>query len=96
MSTFIQPQYSNVHPGVERVESAIEGAMQLRHRWSSFSGLAALLLTSVVAAVLVVAYEVMDNVIDGNLLVMWMALWAMAFVGLAFYSAIWCLAPRLV
>jgi len=86
MSTFIQPQYSNVHPGVERVESAIEGAMQLRHRWSSFSGLAALLLTSVVAAVLVVAYEVMDSVIDGNLLVMWMALWALAFVGLAFYS----------
>jgi hypothetical protein len=86
MSTFIHTQYSNEHPGVQRVESAIQGALLLRHRWSSVSGLAALLVTSIVAAVLVVAYEVMDSVVEGNLLVMWMALWALAFIGLAFYS----------
>jgi hypothetical protein len=86
MSTFIHTQYSNEHPGVQRVESAIQGALLLRHRWSSVSGLAALLVTSIVAAVLVVAYEVMDSVVEGNLLVMWMALWALAFAGLAFYS----------
>ncbi len=86
MSTFIHTAYSNEHPGVQRVESAIQGALLLRHRWSSVSGLAALLVTSIVAAVLVVAYEVMDSVVEGNLLVMWMALWALAFAGLAFYS----------
>ena len=86
MSTFIHTQYPTEHPGVQRVESAIQGALLLRHRWSSISGLAALLLTAMAAAVLVVAYEVMDSVVEGNLLVMWMALWALAFAGLAFYS----------
>jgi hypothetical protein len=86
MSTFVHTPYPTEHPGVQRAESAIQGALLLRQRWSSISGLAALLLTSVVAAVLVVAYEVMDSVVEGNLLVMWMALWAMAFTGLALYS----------
>jgi hypothetical protein len=86
MSTFIYTPYSNEHPGVQRVESAIQGALQLRHRWSSASGIAALLLTAIVAAVLVVAYQVMDSVVEGHLLVMWMALWILAFAGFAFYS----------
>ena len=86
MSTFIHTPYSNEHPGVQRVESAIQGALQLRHRWSSASGIAALLLTAIIAAVLVVAYQVMDSVVEGHLLVMWMALWALAFAAMAFYS----------
>ncbi len=86
MTTFVHTQYLTEHPGVQRAESAIEGALLLRKRWSSISGVAALLLTSIVAAVLVVAYEVMDSVVEGHLLVMWMALWALAFVGLALYS----------
>ncbi len=86
MATFVHTQYPTEHPGVQRAESAIEGLLLLRQRWSSISGLAALLLTSVVAAVLVVAYEVMDSVVEGHLLVMWMALWALAFTGLALYS----------
>jgi hypothetical protein len=86
MSTFIHTEYATEHPGVQRVESAIRGALLLRHRWSSISGLAALLLTAMVAAVLVVAYEVMDSMVEGNLLVMWVALWALAFAGLAVYS----------
>ena len=86
MSTFINTHYANEHPGVQRAESAIEGALMLRQRWSAFSGLVALLLTAVVAAVLVVAYQVMDSVVEGHLLVMWMALWALAFAGMALYS----------
>jgi len=86
MTTFVHTQYPTEHPGVQRAESAIEGALLLRQRWSSISGVAALLLTSIVAAVLVVAYEVMDSVVEGHLLVMWMALWALAFTGLALYS----------
>jgi len=86
MSTFVNTYYPSEHPGVQRVESAIEGALLLRQRWSSISGLAALLLTAMVAAVLVVAYQVMDSVVEGHLLVMWVALWALAFAGLALYS----------
>lgn len=86
MSTFIHTHYPTEHPGVQRAEAAIEGALLLRQRWSSISGVAALLLTAIVAAVLVVAYQVMDSVVEGHLLVMWMALWALAFIGLALYS----------
>ena len=86
MSTFIHTHYPTEHPGVQRAEAAIEGALLLRQRWSSISGVAALLLTAIVAAVLVVAYQVMDSVVEGHLLVMWMALWALAFTGLALYS----------
>ena len=83
MSTFVNLQYSNEHPGVHRVESAIEGARQLRKSWSATRGLAALLLAAMVAAVLVVAYQVMDNVAEGHLLVLWLALWATAFAAMA-------------
>jgi hypothetical protein len=86
MSTFINNQYAKEHPGVQRAESALQGALLLRQRWSAFSGLVALLLTAVAAAVLVVAYQVMDSVVEGHLLVMWMALWALAFAGMALYS----------
>jgi hypothetical protein len=86
MSTFINTNYANEHTGVQRAEAAIKGALMLRQRWSAFSGLVALLLTAVVAAVLVVAYQVMDSVVEGHLLVMWMALWALVFASMALYS----------
>ena len=86
MTSFINIQYTNEHPGVSRVESAIEGAMLLRKSWSPTRGLVALLLTAVAAAVLVVAYEVMDSVVEGHLLVLWIALWATGFASLAMVS----------
>ena len=86
MPSFVSNQYPDQHPGVSRIESAIEGAMQLRKSWSPTRGLVALLLTAVAAAVLVVAYEVMDSVVEGHLLVLWIALWAAGFVSLAMVS----------
>ena len=86
MPSFVSNQYPDQHPGVSRIESAIEGAMQLRKSWSATRGLVALLLTAVAAAVLVVAYEVMDSVVEGHLLVLWIALWAAGFAALAMVS----------
>jgi hypothetical protein len=34
MPSFVSNQYPDQHPGVSRIESAIEGAMQLRKSWS--------------------------------------------------------------
>jgi hypothetical protein len=86
MSSFVNPEYSNEHPGVLRIESAIEGARHLRQRWSATGSLATLLLAAMSAAVLTVAYQVMDSVDEGHLLVLWMALWAACFAGLALFS----------
>lgn len=79
MSSFVHLEYSNQHPGVARVESAFEAIQQLRHGFFRARGSAALLLSAVAAAVMVVAYQVMDSVAEGHLLVMWIAMWAVAF-----------------
>ena len=86
MTSFVNIKYSTQHPGVARVESAIDAAKQLRQGFSGTRGLATLLLSAMAAAVMVVAYQVMDSVTEGHLLVMWMALWAVAFAALALFA----------
>ncbi len=86
MTSFVNIKYSNQHPGVARVESAIDAAKQLRQGFSGTRGLATLLLSAMAAAVMVVAYQVMDSVTEGHLLVMWIALWAAAFAALALFA----------
>jgi len=86
MTSFVHLEYSNQHPGVERVESAIESAQQIRRNFSSTRSLAMLLLSAVAAAVMVVAYQVMNSMADGHLLVMWIGLWAVAFATLAAFA----------
>ena len=86
MTSFVHLEYSNQHPGVLRVESAIDAAQHLRQGISGTRGLATLLLSAVAAAAMVVAYQVMDSVAEGHLLVMWIALWAAAFASLALFA----------
>ena len=87
MTSFVHIEYSKQHPGVERVESAIEAARHLRQGFSGTRGLATLLLSAIAAAVMVAAYQVMDSVAEGHLLVMWMAMWAAAFTALALFAS---------
>ncbi|UUZ70291.1 hypothetical protein LP414_16785 [Polaromonas sp. P1(28)-13] len=86
MTSFVNIKYSTQHPGVARAESAIDAAKQLRQGFSGTRGLATLLLSAMAAAVMVVAYQVMDSVTEGHLLVMWIALWAVAFAVLAIFA----------
>ncbi|MDO9403748.1 MAG: hypothetical protein Q7T87_06945 [Polaromonas sp.] len=86
MTSFVQVTYSTQHPGVTRVESALEAASQLGQGFSGARGLATALLSAMVAAVMVVAYQVMDSVAEGHLLVGWLALWAIAFATLAMFA----------
>jgi hypothetical protein len=86
MTSFVNIQYANEHPGVSRIEAAIEGALVLRKRWSPARATLALLLCAVLAAVLVVGYQVMDSLAEGHLLVLWIALWLVSFAALALLS----------
>ena len=86
MTSFVHIEYANQHPGVARIESAINAAEQMRKGFFGPASLATLLLSAMAAAVMVVAYQVMDSVIEGHLLVLWMGLWAAAFISLAFFS----------
>ncbi|WP_309681379.1 hypothetical protein [Polaromonas sp.] len=86
MTSFITIEHSTQHPGVARAESAIDAVKQLRQGFSGTRGLATLLLSAMVAAIIVVADQVMDSVTEGHLLVMWIALWAVAFAALAVFA----------
>jgi hypothetical protein len=86
MTSFVNTKYSTEHTGAARVESAIHAASQLRQGFSGTRGLATLLLSAIVASIMVVAYQVTDSVAEGHMLVIWMALWAVAFAGLALFA----------
>ena len=87
MTSFVHLEYSTKHPGVARVESAIDAAQHLRHGFAGTRGLATLLLSAIAAAVMVVAYQVMDSVAEGHLIVIWIAMWAAAFVVIATFTS---------
>ena len=90
MTSFVHLDYSNQHPGVVRLEAAVDTAItaaksarQLKHRLFNTRTLATLLLSAIAAAVMVAAYQVMDSMADGHLLVLWIGMWAVAFATLA-------------
>lgn len=87
MTSFVHLEYSTKHPGVARVESAIDAAKHLQQGFSGTRGLAKLLLSAIAAAVMVAAYQVMDSLAEGHLLVIWVGLWATAFVALAVFAS---------
>ncbi|WP_210411669.1 hypothetical protein [Rhodoferax sediminis] len=82
MTSFVHTAYPAQHLGVARVESAIRTARQFRKGFDSTKGLAAMLLAAVVAALLVVANQMVDNWSDGHLLAAWVILWAIGFAAL--------------
>ncbi len=86
MTSFVNTPYSSQHQGAARIESVVDAAQQVRQTAASPRALAALLLSAMTAAAMVVAYEVMDTVAEGHLLVMWLALWAVAFAVLALFA----------
>ena len=86
MARFINSNYPTHHQGADRIESVIDAAKEVRHDFSGARGLATLLLSALTAAILVVAYQVMDSVAEGHLLAMWMALWIVAFAALALFA----------
>ncbi|MDB5967231.1 MAG: hypothetical protein JWQ72_3731 [Polaromonas sp.] len=86
MTSFVHLEYSKQHPGVERVTSAFESAQQMRQGFSGARSLATLLVSAFAAAVMVVAYKVMDSIAEGHLMVIWLGMWLVAFAFLASFA----------
>ncbi len=87
MTSFVHIDYAKQHPGVERAESVLAAMIALRQNFDIARSLATMLLAAVVAALVVVADRLIDSWVDGHLLMVWVALWAVAF------AAIGLLAP---
>ena len=82
MSYFIHMDYPSRHPGVERLENFVQA---MRHAGKSFStarGLSTMLLAAMVAALVVVAEQLIDTWADGHLLAAWVLLWLVGFAGM--------------
>lgn len=86
MSSLATTKYSTQHPVSARIGSVLDATRQLPRGFSGTRGLATLLLSAMTAATMVVAYQVMDSVAEGHLLVIWITLWAVAFAVLALFA----------
>jgi len=86
MTSFVCTKYPENHPGVQRAEAVIEAARQMRRGFDSTRSLAAMLLAAVVAALLVVADQVIDTWADGHLMMAWMVLWTVAFAAIGLFA----------
>src|SRR3954464_4171814 len=86
MTSFVNPTFPTVHPGVARAESVFAAAGQLRRGFSSTKGLSTLLLAAIVAALVVVADQLVDTWADGHLMTAWVILWAVAFAAIALFA----------
>ena len=83
MTNFVHLNYANEDPGVQRAEAIADAAGSFRRSFDSTKGLAAMLLAALVAALMVVADQLVAVWADGYLLVSWVTLWAIAFAALA-------------
>lgn len=83
MTSFVHPSFPTSHAGAERLESAANSVQAGIKGLDSPRTLATLLLAAVVAALLVVANQVIEAVTDGHLLMAWVALWLVAFAAIA-------------
>ena len=83
MTSFVHVDHPTEHPGVVRAQQAAASLAQIGRSFGSARGAASLLLAAIVAALLVVASQVVDAWSDGHLLAAWIVMWTVAFAALA-------------
>ncbi|ADU97897.1 hypothetical protein HF896_00765 [Alicycliphilus denitrificans] len=87
MTKFAVIEFPSQHQGVARIEGAVSHLRRSATRFDPTRNGASLLLAALVAALLVVANEMVDTWGDGHLLAGWMLMWLIAFVGMALLAA---------
>lgn len=87
MTKFAVIDFPSQHQGVARIEGAVSHLCRSATRFDPTRNGASLLLAALVAALLVVANEMVDTWGDGHLLAGWMLMWLIAFVGMALLAA---------
>jgi hypothetical protein len=87
MTSFAPVHYPTVHPGVARMERVSDNVKHAASHFDATRSGASLLLAAIVAALMVVANQVIDTWTEGHLLAAWIIMWALAFAGLALFAA---------
>lgn len=86
MTSFVQPEFPRVHGGAVRFAGALERVQSTLAHLRSPAGMAGALVAGGLAAVIVVAEQVVSAWADGHLLAAWIAMWAIVFGLLAAFS----------
>lgn len=86
MTSFISTPHPDHHHGADRMEALMDAVQHVPQDVSGKCGVALLLGSALAAAVVAVAYEVMDSTDESHLLMIWMALWIALFAVLAFFA----------
>ena len=74
MTQFAHADYPTRHPGVERLENAVALMAQARKNFDGTRSLSAMLLAAMVAALVVVADQLVETWADGHLLAAWVVI----------------------
>ena len=82
-TSFANVQYPATHAGVERAARAVAAFKDIARSFDGARATASLLLAAIVAALLVVANQVVETWTEGHLLAAWIILWTVAFAALA-------------
>ena len=83
MTSYAHVNHPTEHPGVVRAERVANSVRHAAHRFDGARAGASLLLAAIVAALMVVANQVIDTWTEGHLLAAWIVMWAVAFAALA-------------
>jgi hypothetical protein len=87
MTSFAHVDYPSEHAGVVRAQRAAESLKQAARSFDGTRASASLLLAAIVAALVVVASQVIDTWTEGHLLAAWIVMWAVAFAALGLFAA---------
>ena len=83
MNSFVHVDHPTEHPGVVRAERAARFLADTARNFDGARSAASLMLAAIVAALLVVANQVIETWTEGHLLAAWIVMWTVAFAGLA-------------
>ena len=86
MTSFINPGHPTEHRGADRLESLTDALRHLGQQFKGGKGLVAILLASVISALVVVADQIISTWTDGHFLMAWVASWAFVFAALALFA----------
>ena len=86
MTTFVHVDHPTEHPGVVRAERVAQSAKNLINGFNGARASASMLLAAIVAALMVVANQVVDTWTEGHLLAAWIVMWTIAFAALALFA----------
>ena len=86
MTHIVSADFPQSHGGWDRMSDGMSLVAQLWRELRGSKGLQAALVTGGLAAVIVVANQIVDAWADGHLLLAWIAMWAIVFALLALFS----------